>query len=101
MTHNVTATIDESRVEAFAGKVVQEAGGALNAALVVIGDRLGLWRAMGDGEPVTSQLAARTGTHERYVREWLGAQAAGGYVTYEPDGDSYTLPPEEAPCRVC
>ena len=57
----------------------------VDAALVNIGDRLGLYRAMADAQPVTAaELAARTATHERYVREWLNAQAAGGYVTYDP-----------------
>jgi SAM-dependent methyltransferase len=89
--------IDESRVEAFLGQAAVDVGAALGVALVTIGDRLGLYRAMGDSLPVTAaELAERTGTHERYVREWLNAQAAGGYVTYDPEADSYTLPPEHA-----
>jgi SAM-dependent methyltransferase len=90
-------TIDFTRVEMFAGQLATELGAAIGAALIDLGDRLGLYRAMADGAPVTAaELAARTGTHERYVREWLNAQAAGGIVAYEPAGDSYTLPPEHA-----
>ena len=77
------------------GQAVGELGATLNAALVVIGDRLGLYKAMaGAGALTPAELAERTGTSERYVREWLNAQAAGGYVTYA-DG-RYTLPPEHA-----
>jgi SAM-dependent methyltransferase len=90
-------TIDEARVEFFAGQIATEIGAALNVALVDIGDRLGLYRAMADGQPVAAaELAQRTGTHERYVREWLNAQAAGGFVLYDADGDRYTLPAEHA-----
>jgi hypothetical protein len=90
-------TLDETRIEAFAGQVATEVGAALNAALVTVGDQLGLYRAMGDAQPVgTGDLAARTDTHERYVREWLNAQAAGGFVTYDAAQDTYTLPAEHA-----
>ncbi len=75
---------DEAKLGALMGKILDDCGAAASAPLVVIGDRLGLYRAMGDGAPVTAaELAARTGTAERYVREWLAAQAAGGYVTYD------------------
>ena len=90
-------TLDQSRIEAFAGQVATEVGAALNAALVTVGDRLGLYRAMADAQPVSArELAGRTNTHERYVREWLNAQAAGGFVTYDSGEDSYTLPAEHA-----
>jgi SAM-dependent methyltransferase len=93
----MTPAIDPSRVEAFAGQILHELGAAYNAALVVLGDRLGLWRAMADAEPVSSvDLAARTRTHERYVREWLRAQAASGFVAYDQASDRYTLPAEHA-----
>jgi 2-polyprenyl-3-methyl-5-hydroxy-6-metoxy-1,4-benzoquinol methylase len=92
-----TQTIDETRVEAFLGQVLEEAGAAMNAALIRIGDELGLYRAMADAQPVSAgTLARRTATHERYVREWLNAQAAGGFVTYDPASDRYTLPAEHA-----
>jgi SAM-dependent methyltransferase len=93
----MSITIDEARVEEFLGQVASEIGAALNVALVTIGDRLDLYRAMADSQPVhAEELAARTGTHARYVREWLNAQAAGGYVTYDPATDRYTLPAEHA-----
>jgi 2-polyprenyl-3-methyl-5-hydroxy-6-metoxy-1,4-benzoquinol methylase len=97
METTAIGVIDEAKIEAFVGQIVSEVGATVNAALVVIGDKLGLWRAMADGRPVTpAGLAARTGTNERYVREWLSAQAAGGYVTYHPDGGQFSLPVEHA-----
>jgi SAM-dependent methyltransferase len=87
--------IDEGKLEEFMGRFVGDLGAALSAALVVIGDRLGLYRAMGDGSPVTpDELAERTGTDPRYVREWLSNQAAGGYVTYEEG--VFSLSPEQS-----
>ena len=94
---SILPTLDESKIEAFAGQIVSDIGAALGVALVTIGDRLGLFRAMADAQPVSAaELAVRTGTQERYIREWLNAQAAGGYVTYDPDADRYALPPEHA-----
>jgi SAM-dependent methyltransferase len=90
-------TIDEDKLNEFMGRFVGDLGAALSAALVVIGDRLGLYRAMGDSEPVTvEELAQRTGTDERYVREWLSNQAAGGYVSYHPPEGTFSLSPEQA-----
>jgi SAM-dependent methyltransferase len=87
--------IDEAKLEAFVGHVATELGAAVNAALVLIGDELGLFRAMADGQPVSpEELAARTGTQERYVREWLASQAASGFVILTEAG--YVLPPEHA-----
>jgi SAM-dependent methyltransferase len=81
----------------FVFKAVEEVGATLNTALVVMGDKLGLYKAMaGAGALSPAELAERTGTAERYVREWLNAQAAGGYVTYDPDSGRYTLPPVQA-----
>jgi SAM-dependent methyltransferase len=75
----------------------RDLGAAVSASLVVIGDRLGLYRAMADGEPVSSEeLAERTGTDPRYVREWLCNQAAGGYVSYDASGDRFSLSPEQS-----
>jgi SAM-dependent methyltransferase len=93
----ISTTIDEARVEAFLGQIAVEIGASLNTALVVLGDRLGLYRAMADAQPVSAaELAARTSTHERYVCEWLNAQAACGFVEYAPASDTYTLPAEHA-----
>ena len=89
--------IDQERLDAFMGTFVQDLGAAASTALVVIGDRLGLYRAMGDCAPVTpAELAERTGTAERYVREWLCAQAAGGYVEYDTADGTFHLTPEQA-----
>ena len=97
MATTTTPPIDEAKVGAFVGQVVGELGATLNAALVVIGDELGLYKAMdGAGGITPSELAERTGTSERYVREWLNAQAAGGYVSYDAERRRYTLPPEHA-----
>ena len=87
--------IDEAKLEAFLGHAATEAGAALNVALVTLGDELGLYRAMADGQPVTpAALAARTGTLERYVREWLNTQVASGFLEHA-DG-AFVLPPEHA-----
>ena len=92
-----TQTIDDARLEQFVGQLVGELGATLNAALVVIGDELGLYRAMdGAGALTPAELAEATGTSERYVREWLNAQAAGGYVDYDSEAGRYSLPPEHA-----
>jgi SAM-dependent methyltransferase len=89
--------IDQEKMEQFMGQVVTELGASISAALVVIGDRLGLYRAMAEEGPVTSEeLAKATNTTERYVREWLINQAAGGYVTYDPESSRYRLTPEQA-----
>jgi SAM-dependent methyltransferase len=89
--------IDMAKLEAFVFRAVDEVGATLNTALVVMGDRLGLYRALAGAGPLTSaELAKRAGASERYVREWLNAQAAGGYVDYDPESGRYTLPPEQA-----
>jgi SAM-dependent methyltransferase len=88
--------VDGQKLERFVLRAVDEVGATLNAALVVMGDKLGLYRALaGAGALTPVELARRTGVSERYVREWLNAQAAGGYVVYDPAGGSYTLPPEQ------
>jgi len=92
-----SAPIDESKLHAFMGRAVGDMGAAMHAVLIVLGDRLGLYKAMSDSMPVTpAELAKRTGTSERYVQEWLNANAASGYVTYDPMSATYTLPPEQA-----
>jgi SAM-dependent methyltransferase len=89
--------VDMDKLMEFVFRVVGEVGATLNTALVVMGDRLGLYRALAGAGPLSpADLADRTGTAERYVREWLNAQAAGGFVTYDPDSGRYTLPPEQA-----
>ena len=89
--------IDENKLGEFMNKVVSDVGAAMSGALVVIGDRLGLYRAMAALGPTTAaELATRTETSERYVSEWLNAQAAGGYITYDATTRRYTLPEEQA-----
>jgi SAM-dependent methyltransferase len=94
---STTATIDEAKLEAFMGQAVTDMGAIISAPLFLIGEKLGLYKAMAHAGPLTSEeVAERSGSAERYVREWLRNQAAGGYVTYEPETDTYTLPDEHA-----
>jgi len=89
--------VDPEKLNQFLGQVVGEFGAAMNAALVLLGEKLGLYKAMaGAGAMTPAQLAKKTNTDERYVREWLCAQAAGGYVTYDAATQSFTLPNEQA-----
>src|SRR5436189_1776932 len=91
------AAIDGAKLEQFVFRAVDEVGATLNTALVVMGDKLGLYRELASAGALTpAELAERTETAERYVREWLNAQAAGGYVEYDPESGRYTLPPEQA-----
>ena len=78
-------------------KSINDFAGAANAMMVILGERLGLYKVMADSGPVNpEELAAKTDTAERYVREWLASQAADGYVTYNPSEGTYFLPPENA-----
>jgi len=89
--------LDPDKLMSFVFRAVDEVGATLNAALVVMGDKLGLYRALAGAGPLTpAELSDRTGTAERYVREWLNAQAAGEFVEYDPESGRYTLPPEQA-----
>src|SRR5580704_19466362 len=90
-------SIDPDKLNTLLGQAVGDMGAALHATLILIGDKLGLYRAMADGHPVTpAELAERTGTAERYIREWLNANAAGNYVQYHAESGSYSLSPEQA-----
>jgi hypothetical protein len=92
-----TTGIDEAKLEVFMGQAVSDMGAIISAPLMLIGEKLGLYRAMAGAGPLTSQeVAERAGAAERYVREWLGNQAAGGYVSYDPETDRYTLSDEHA-----
>ncbi len=92
-----TPAVDEAKLGAFVGQAVTDMGAAISGLLLHLGDRLGLYKAMAGAGPITAgTLAHRTGTAERYVREWLGNQAAGGYVLYDAAEDTYELPPEQA-----
>jgi 2-polyprenyl-3-methyl-5-hydroxy-6-metoxy-1,4-benzoquinol methylase len=96
-TPHAAPALDMDKLQQFMGQAVGDMGAAMHAVLVLLGDRLGLYKAMADSKPVTSaELAQRTGTHERNIREWLNANAASGYVTYDAVARTYSLPPEQA-----
>jgi 2-polyprenyl-3-methyl-5-hydroxy-6-metoxy-1,4-benzoquinol methylase len=89
--------INPDKLNEFLGRAVVDFGATFNAALIRIGDKLGLYKALAEGGPQTpGELAKRTATAERYVREWLSAQAAGGYVTYDPGAGEFHLSEEQA-----
>ncbi|SDM21394.1 Methyltransferase domain-containing protein [Geodermatophilus siccatus] len=90
-------TLDENKLNELLGRFVIDVGGSYHALSAVLGDRLGLYRALQSTMPATSQeVAAQAGVAERYVREWLAGQAAGGYVTYDPADGRYSLTEEQA-----
>jgi 2-polyprenyl-3-methyl-5-hydroxy-6-metoxy-1,4-benzoquinol methylase len=94
-----TREIDPDLLNAFIGQMVGDLGATVSAGLVLIGDRLGIYRAMADGTPVTAEtLSERTGLAVAYLRPWLANQASGGYVTHAGDDgtDRYALTPEQA-----
>jgi SAM-dependent methyltransferase len=88
--------VNEARLNEFVGKMIGDMGGAISGALMLVGDRLGLYKALEAGPQSSAELAARTGTAERYVREWLSANAAAGYVEYDADTERFSLSPEQA-----
>ncbi|MCF7223423.1 class I SAM-dependent methyltransferase [Marilutibacter chinensis] len=92
--------IDQDRLNQFLGRALGDLGGAMSATLVLVGDQLGLYRALAKEPTTPAGLARATGTHERYVREWLANQAAGGYVEYDPDSDTYSMTEEQALCMA-
>jgi SAM-dependent methyltransferase len=88
----------EARLNAFLGKAVGDLGAAISAVLISIGDELGLYKQLAKGPVTPGELATRTGTHERYIREWLANQAAGGYAEYDRETGKYSLNEEQALC---
>lgn len=88
-------TPDQTKLELLLGTVVNELGAASNAALIILGDKLGLFRELSNSAMTSGELASRTGTHERYVREWLSSQAASGFVSYDSSSDKFYLSPEQ------
>ena len=93
----MAVVMNEAKLHEIVGKVVGDLGAAANGALVITGDRLGLYRTLAGNGPLTAEeLAEQTGTHERYVREWLSAQAASGYVEYEPSVERFYMTPEQS-----
>ncbi len=96
-TTDTRPAVDRAVLDEFVGRVVGDLGATVSAALVVIGDRLGLYRALADGGPLTAeQLAERTGTAAAHVRPWLANQAAGGYIGYDPGQATWSMTPEQA-----
>jgi SAM-dependent methyltransferase len=92
-----TRSLNPEKLNALLGRAVADMGAAMHAPLIVIGDRLGLYRAMADGEPLTAaELAKRTETFARYVQEWLNANAAAGYLEFEAATGKYFMSPEQS-----
>lgn len=97
MTKSHATAIDPEKLNAFVGRALGDLAGAYGGVMVCVGHRLGLYKALAGAGPLTSgELAARTRCNERYIREWLGSQVAGGYVEYLAANDSYELTPEQA-----
>src|SRR5262249_57690152 len=89
--------IDTDKLNAFMGKMLVDVGAAMSASLMLIGDKLGLYKALVRGGPMTSaELANATSTTERYVREWLAAQAAAGYADYDSSSTRFSMSPGQA-----
>ena len=90
---------DPQNVQQLVGRAIEELGASNSALLVHIGDKLGLYKMVAESGPLTSrELAERTSTAERYVREWLSNQVAGGYVSYEPAGQRFYMTEEQKAC---
>lgn len=88
--------MDMDRLNAFVGRFVGDLGAAVHAGMVVIGEKLGLYKALATGPMTSAELAAKTRTDERYLREWLASQAAGGYITYDEKSNQFSLNEEQA-----
>jgi len=87
--------VNMEKLNVFVGKFVGDLGAAVHSGMVVIGEKLGLYRALAEGPLNSAELAAKTKTDERYVREWLASQAAGGYITYDPTTGKFSLSEEQ------
>lgn len=90
--------VDVDKLNAFLGKAVGDLGASVSAVLMLIGDELGLYKALAKGPATSQKLADLTGTNERYIREWLGNQASGGYVQFDPKTNTYSMTEEQALC---
>ncbi|HEY0749327.1 MAG TPA: methyltransferase domain-containing protein [Steroidobacteraceae bacterium] len=90
--------INETALNDFLGKAITDLGAAMSATLVLVGDRLGFYKELANGALTSAELAQRTNTNERYVREWLGNQGAGGYVQFDAKWNKWSLSPEQALC---
>src|SRR5882724_10197776 len=96
MSTQQAPAIDMDKLNAFIGQFVTDLGAAVHSGMVVIGEKLGLYKALAAGPMTSAQLATKTNTDERYLREWLASQAAGGYVTYDEKADKFSLSEEQA-----
>ena len=88
--------LDMNKLNNFIGKFVTDLGAAVHTGMVVIGEKLGLYKALAEGPMSSAELAAKTQTDERYLREWLASQAAGGYITFDETSNKFSLSEEEA-----
>jgi SAM-dependent methyltransferase len=89
-------SVDQEKLNQFIGKFLNDLGAAVQGSTILIGEQLGLYKAVAANGPVTpKELAEKTGTAERYIREWLAGQAAGGYLNYDPSTGKYTMSPEQ------
>src|ERR1700734_982087 len=88
--------LDMNKLNAFIGQFVMDLGAAVHTGMVVIGEKLGLYKTLASGPMNSAELAARTKTDERYLREWLSSQAAGGYITYDGKTNKFSLSEEQA-----
>jgi ubiquinone/menaquinone biosynthesis C-methylase UbiE len=91
-----STALDMGKLNAFIGQFVTDLGASVHTGMVVIGEKLGLYKALAGGPMNAAELAAKTGTDERYLREWLASQAAGGYITYDETTERFSLTEEQA-----
>ena len=96
MSSPQTFKVDMDKLNAFLGQFVSDLGASVHAGMVVIGERLGLYKALAEGPMTVEELAAKTKTDRRYLREWLASQAAGGYITYDERMHNFSMSPEQA-----
>jgi SAM-dependent methyltransferase len=96
MSTTEVAAIDMNKLNAFIGQFVTDLGATVHTGMVVIGEKLGLYKALAENPMSSAQLAAKTKTDERYLREWLASQAAGGYITYDEKNHKFSLTEEQA-----
>jgi len=90
--------VDKAKVQQFSARIMEDYGNTLRGAMLYIGDQLGLFKALADGQAVTlEELAHKTGYNARYLREWLGSMATGNYVTYDAQTRRYQMPAEFVP----
>jgi SAM-dependent methyltransferase len=96
MTAAPRQALDMNKLNAFIGQFVGDLGAAVHAGMVVIGEKLGLYKALAEGPMTAAELASKTKTDERYLREWLSSQAAGGYISYDANSNKFSLSEEQA-----